>query len=265
MRTITICAWNRPHYLRVVLQSVITALHACPEFTRLLRIFIAIDPGGDEELQVRSVALQFSDYMRLNGLPFPEIIVWPEHLGVSESPRRILQHVFAVHRSEYNVHLEDDTVLSPDAFHLALWYWNMTKREDSETICLSLHSPSKETGDHDPSVVRYRAEFGVWGWCCTHFQWWLWFSHYWNYKLTLPRGWDWSISYMMDRNQLWAACPDLSRVRNIGRHGGVHATPEIYDAQMSGLIAAGTDEARRSDQFILNPEKPDRPVWEFGD
>ena len=81
MRTITIAAYRRPEYLQQVLDSLAEALKFCPEF-KADSIILGIDPGGDV----------FENYM--DWPPLLEIIRWPEHLGVNEHPRRLLQYAF---------------------------------------------------------------------------------------------------------------------------------------------------------------------------
>lgn len=263
MNTITVCAYNRPGYLRAVLASLSTALRECPEM-RDAKIVIGVDPGGDRQAEVID---------ELTNLPGAhELIVWPKHLGVSEHPRRLLQYVFSDLHSEFNVYLEDDTVLSPDALKLAHWFYKAQYERDRDTaimnrvLCLSLHSRS--TVCYEPAVVRLRRDFCPWGWCCTHLAWWLWFSHHWNSKRALPVGFDWSASLMMHRHELWALEPALSRVRNIGREGGEHQTPEGFDEEMRGLVQAGPEHVRVPDgnaEFVLDARKPARPAWKWGD
>ena len=104
INTITICAYNRPDYLDQVLESLHVALRLCPEF-RVERIFIGVDQGGVIN------PVECTDYNL-------EVVYWPEHLGVTEHPRRLLQYAFVERGSSFNLHLEDDTVLAPDAIRL---------------------------------------------------------------------------------------------------------------------------------------------------
>ena len=262
--TITVAAYNRPEYLRTVLRSLAAALVASDNFGRAARIVIGIDPGGNRQVEVTAVALQFAEVEKLSGQLEPEVIVWPEHLGVSEHPRRLLQYVFTELRSQFNTHLEDDTVLSPDALNLAAWYAHGAYAQSQDkVVCMSLHSRS--TGYDFPRTVRLRPDFGVWGWCCTYLAWWLWFSHYWNSKRAGMLGYDWSASYMMHKHGLWALEPALSRVRNVGREHGVHQTPEGHDAEMAGLVWAGQEHVQRAESFVLDPAKPERPEWVWGE
>ena len=268
MTTITIAAYNRPEYLRTVLASLGTALAVSGDFGRAARIVIGIDHGGDRGLEVQVVALQFTEIAKVFGHLEPEVIVWPEHLGVSEHPRRLLQYVFTELKSQFNTHLEDDTVLSPDALNLAAWYQRSAyviyaSGHVDKVVCMSLHSRS--TSHQMPRTIRFRPDFGVWGWCCSYISWWLWFSHYWNSKRTGKTGYDWSASHMLHKYGLWTLEPALSRVRNIGREHGVHQTPEGHDLEMAGLVCAGPEYVHQVEEFVLDPAKPARPEWVWGD
>jgi hypothetical protein len=264
-RSITICAYNRPEYLRAVLASLLNSLNTCPAYSKP-HIVIGIDPGGSRADQVRSVATSFIS--AVHPVLKPELIGWPEHLGVAEHPRRMLQHAYAERQSEFNLHLEDDTVLSPDALNLAEWFRSDRYKDPQlpipgQCLCLSLFSRSTDLGTC-PATVRFRPDFGAWGWCAPHISWWLWFSHYWNMKRERPIGFDWSASLMMHRYELWALEPALSRVRNIGREAGEHQSPADYDRDTAGLVCADQSQITEAAQFELDPVKPARPKWVHG-
>ena len=181
-RSITVCAYNRPGYLYQVLRSLIVSLRDSPSFDRPATV-IGIDPGGDRIDEVKATAIRFADAVH----PWikTEIIVWPEHMGVSEAPRRLLQYVFMERQSEFNVHLEDDTVLSPDALALAEWYRSEQRTDPrmwDKIVCLNLFAYSGADADACPERVARTHRFGSWGWACTYLSWWLWFSHHWNAK-----------------------------------------------------------------------------------
>jgi len=230
MRTITIAAYRRPEYLQQVLESLTEAERYCPEF-KPDHIIIGIDSGTGLEVHADE-----SDI---------EVIYWPEHLGVNEHPRRLLQYAFMELGSDFNLHLEDDTVLSPDALRLAMWF----QRTPTPAITLSLYSPSKAVAENE--VVRYRQDFGAWGWCCTRAVWLRLLAPYWNYKRDLPIGWDWSISKLMAEKGLRAIEPALSRVRNIGREKGTYQTPEGYDRDFAGQTWAGIEHMQEIGDFRL--------------
>jgi Glycosyltransferase like family 2 len=267
-RSITVCAYNRPHYLHQVLHSLRVALGHCAEWHGS-SVFIGVDPGGDNEIEVRAVAERFAALHQRR----TEVIVWDRHLGVSENPRRLLQHVFIERQSEFNVHLEDDTVLSPDALSLAEWYRLKQKAfeirlDGTSALFLALHSRSHNDHPQQPDLVHLRPDFCPWGWCCTYLSWWLWFSHWWNCKREIKLGFDWSASYMMHKHGLWGLEPSLSRVTNIGRELGEHQTPEEFDIDMAGLVAAGYEHTCSPGEFRMDSHTPveemKRPPWTWG-
>ena len=234
VNTITICAYNRPGYLQQVLESLHVALRLCPEF-QVERIFIGVDHGG-----------------LTNPMEFPgynlEIVYWPEHLGVTEHPRRLLQYVFIERGSAFNLHLEDDTVLAPDAIRLVEWFRSLIP--DPAHI-LSLHSRSTDNAYLAPSLVMPRPDFGVWGWATTSYVARKYILPWWNHRRTEPLGWDYSLTGVIERYSLKVLSPALSRVENIGREGGAHQTPEGWDLEMEGLVCAGPDQMQEIGDFHL--------------
>jgi len=234
MRTVSICAYNRPEYLHEVLIGLGIAREFCPEFNA--RVIIGVDHGAPEPVLV--LAHMHAD----------EVIEWPEHLGVSEHPRRLLQYVFTEVESNFNLHLEDDTVLSPDALRLALWF----ERHDECGEILSLHS--KSTDYENPGCVRPRPDFGVWGWVADDLVWEQWLAPTWNHRRTPPLGFDYSITDTLKQNGLIVLSPALSRVHNIGRENGAHQSPEGYDEEMKGLVWAGIEHAKEANEFYFHEE-----------
>lgn len=234
MNTITICAYNRPAYLDRVLASLGEAVVACPEFC-VDRIILGIDAGG---LQLSGMSL--SDRV--------EVLYWPEHLGVTEHPRRLLQHVFMELGSTFNLHLEDDTVLAPDAIRLVEWF--RSHMPDPAHI-LSLHSRATELDGIvlDPARVKRRDDFGVWGWATTSYVARRYILPYWNHKRVGPLGWDYSLTETVKQFGLTVLAPELSRVENIGREGGAHGTPEQWDKDLADQVVADADDMQEIGDF----------------
>lgn len=243
MNTVTVCAYNRPDYLYEVLRALSASAAFAPGFP--LKVFVGIDPGGSRQKEVEAVARHWlCDSTET-------LIVWPDHLGVSEHPRRMLQFIFSEVTSGFNLHLEDDTVISPDAIRLCEWYVNhrpgTLKAKDS--CWLSLHSPVKDKDNHDLGLIVPRYDFGVWGWACTSLAWFAWICSQWNHRRTHPTGWDWSLSDTMKQKHLTAVAPALSRVHNIGREGGTFQTPEGYDEEMKESKWATEADMQRVEDF----------------
>jgi len=236
-RTITVAAYRRPEYLRQVLDSLAVALRNCPEWPDA-NVLVSIDPGADSA-RVYDIACSFR---------WP-VILWQEHMGVNEHPRRLLQVAFNELNSEFNLHLEDDTVLSPDAIRLAYWYSEQRHAESDLGLCLYAHS--LDLAAVDPAALYRSPDFSAWGWGCTNYKWLRYLAPYWNHKRSLPIGWDWSISDTMRAFNLRIVAPELSRVKNIGRENGQYQTPEGYDRDFAGHVAAGYNEAREITDFRI--------------
>lgn len=242
IRTVTVLGYRRPNYLRQTLDALRVALFHCPEY-KPDRIVIGIDPGADEQAECVGVALDFPEQNR-------EIILWPERLGPSEHPRRMMQYAFMELRSDYNLQLEDDIVLSPDALRLALWYADRTwSFHDCRTIGMSLYSRGTEFSR--PADVCYRNDFSCWAFCCSRPAWWACLMPWWNYRRTEPLGWDHSVTSMMKKNNFRIMHPALSRVHNIGREGGWYQTPEGYDRDFEGVVWAGTEHMQENGAWRL--------------
>jgi hypothetical protein len=156
--------------------------------------------------------------------------------------------------SDFNVMLEDDTVPSADTLELANWFYENGQYEAGLTAdfmrehgrfppetesgryaYLSLHNGS--TKQEDPSALEENMRFCPWGWACTREMWQKWFAPNWNCKVNEPRGWDWSMGVIIQRNGLKCLNPRMSRTLNIGREGGVYETPDHFDSFHGPTVA----------------------------
>lgn len=252
IRTITVAAYRRPDYLKQVLESLKVALENCPEYAPE-RIVIGVDPAPNQAKVIDTARC----------LDSCALIAWPDHLGVDEHPRRLLQYAFEELHSDFNLHLEDDTVPSPDALRLACWYHMWHAEDYNQTLCVMLCSNSV-TSDQPEAVVK-RSTFTPWGWGCIRRQWIEWLAPNWNSKRERPTGWDWSISRLMSKHRLTALAPVLSRVHNIGRTRGQYQTPEGYDRDFGKQVFAGESEMRSIEEFAFDPKEPEREEWKHGD
>lgn len=227
MNTITIAAYNRPAYLNQVLLALARSIRACS--WRVDTILIGIDPpkSGEDDTNFHFV-LDIANFFNLSDLGIKhEVVVWPEHLGVSEAPRRLLQRAF-MFGSDYNLHLEDDTVLSLDAL-------NFVQSCESHVDLCCLYSP---LGDEAPDCYLIHRHFRVWGWAATRECWRSLISPTWNWKTEHPLGWDASLEVMVCKEGEDIRSPLLSRVTNIGRENGTFQTPEGWDRDFAGHAAA---------------------------
>ena len=218
MKTISVIAYNRPAYLRRVLE----ALTKCRGLSGY-EVRISVDgPIGD--------FLSDQCFAVASAFPFGKAIQYMSNVGVDDHPFRSIGMAFSS-GSEFNVHIEDDVVPSPDTLEMADWFCEQGK----EYAYLSLHNGS--TKPEDPAALEENMRFCPWGWACTREMWQKWFSPSWNCKVNEPLGWDWSMGVIIQRNGLKCLNPRMSRTLNIGREGGVYETPDHFDSFHGPTVA----------------------------
>lgn len=179
----------------------------------------------------------------------------PNNRGCDANTFLSIQRAFD-HGSDFNVHVEDDTVLSPDALALADWFLAHPERDNY--VLLNLFSRS--TTCERPFDVVESARFTSWGWAITREKWETIIKPEWNQKNTIhPMGWDWSVGFTIQKHGLKTLHPVLSRVKNIGREGGTYETPDHHDEWTKGLVQA--DSPDRS--VHLSPERRRRFTYEY--
>lgn len=165
----------------------------------------------------------------------------PNNVGCDANTFRAIQAAFNA-GSEFNLHLEDDTVISPDALDLCDWFFRHPER--GNYVLLNLHAMSKG-GAHPwmgyelPLDLVESARFNSWGWAITRDMWQRYILPEWNQKKHAhPLGWDWSMSLTIQRHGLKTLRPVLSRVLNIGRENGTYETPDHWDSWAKDLVAS---------------------------
>ena len=212
MKSITLVACNRPAYTQQVLDSI----KANDRYG--YHLFIAVEPGCQEVVDLCK---------RVDFMP-TTVIENPTKLGINYNQKSAYERAF-FDGSEFNVALEDDTVLAPDALDLANWFHALPWRD--RYLLMNLFNTSKTA--ERPSEVEKTDAMCPWGWCFTRKQWNHWLCPNW---MSDARGWDFSIVEMMRRLNFKSLTPIVSRTRNIGREGGANHTPELHDIAFKGLV-----------------------------
>lgn len=211
MKTITLTATNRPHYLKILLDSL--RANNLSGYT----LYCSVEPG-DKEV--------FSMCSKINFVP-TVITLNHRKRGVRDNPFKILSLVFDS-GSDFNVYLEDDIILSPDALNLANWY---STRINSNCLCGLFFNYGSDISK--PTIIRKVRDFNALGFVLNKDSWYKKFSPMWYSD---NRGWDWSIvSYLLRTPDLYCYQPITGRSNHIGRVGGVHASPAFHDQTFSNL------------------------------
>jgi hypothetical protein len=214
MKTVTVVAWKRPTYLLQVVDGLRQNNVTGYSFVAVL------DHGFDPVCKAILDAVDF--------LP-KRILELPRHSGADHANR--VAYEAALHSgSKLNVAFEDDTVPSPDCLDLVNWW-----ETEVGTGVLCLHSYSR-----DPRTSPNRLfsspnlEFNGWGWAVRSSG----MTPILKEWTRHAPGWDNSTRLTLRRGHANITQPELSRTLNIGRDGGTHYTPELFDAHFGGVISA---------------------------
>jgi hypothetical protein len=230
MKTITVLAWRRPEYTKRCLE----ALERCRMFGAY-KTFISIDGERTAETDATySVAENFADkYPKL-----VDVIQCRVNRGVADHPEAAYEYAFTGlgYGSDFNVAIEDDCLLAPDALELADWFYAHPNRD--QWAFLNLGHIQGDGWDRPMEVCESSQIVSPWCWAFTR-ETWAKIRPCWNQKQQVPVGWDWSLSYTMALNGWTSLYPYLSRAYNIGKEGGVHTVPSAYDAELGFMSWSG--------------------------
>ncbi len=231
-KTISYAVYNRPDYLESSLKSLIK------NDLQGWEIFFSIDPS--EEINniidvIEKTMKNFNNY---------SININKERLGVESNTYASLDFVFS-NKSDINIYLEDDIIVSPDITQIADWYLNIEKED---IICLNLLYGSCGGRNHKSNMyenIFYKTQaFNSLGYILTKQQWESYFKNYWfdyshkevNREGKLITGWDWAVFFHNIKNQnLYTLQPDYARANHIGRVKGTFCTPIFHDKIFSPI------------------------------
>lgn len=209
-KTITIAAYNRPAHLKRLINSLarqVTPLHD-------YFLVVTVDAGGDKFDEVLQVA---------NSINFVNkaVIAQKENVGINQNTYDSIHVAFEGMSSQYNLYLEDDLILAPDALALVDWYIDKEPSfHDISALCLcNLRSESE-----DPAQLFRSRRFAAWGFAMSYQRWRQVAEPVW---LKGERMWDNRVAnYIRTRpNSLHNIFPEVSRAKNIGVDGS-HLTKE---------------------------------------
>lgn len=193
---------DRPHYLRRVLDALREA-KGHEDWT----LIVSSEPGCLPVLDMLSnidwmpVKISMNRFKRgidVNNMLAPDLAV---RLG-----------------SEFNLYLEDDSLVAKDALLMADWFSKTKESEEASIISLRRIEQDK----FRPNVIGSSLDgllgdgfaFNTKLWPRYLRAWWF----YWDPRMT-GFGWDWALSTMMERNGWKQYNPMVNRSQNIGMEG----------------------------------------------
>ncbi len=215
--TVVLTAWNRPEYLRPVIES----WRGVREVDQAHMVWL-VEPGCQEVLDMCR-AIDFAG--KLN------VIENPVRLGELTNPWQALETGFAA-GAEFVVLGEDDSAVSSDV--LLYFEWCARRfREDSRVLTVLAFQHDQQDGGTHRVLLESRFSSWVWGtWAdrwrdCLRDDW----DHTYQHK-----GWDWRIGdHWIDVEGKVSATPSSSRSQHLGRLG-VHMLPELHDGYQSACF-----------------------------
>jgi len=169
--------------------------------------------------------------LSLNILYKPNSLGYKSHSGARDNMFNVLNAAFNA-GSTFNLHLEDDFLLAPDAVDLANWYYDNYK--DKPLTYMSYGLFGFQPGGDDYAALEEVPFFEGLGWCAFKENWEACFKNSW-YDDTLARkyfdahGWDWSVQAYFKEYGCKALRPRINRTQHNGRMDGTCCTIEHHD------------------------------------
>lgn len=163
-KTISVLMCKRLDYGRQVLEHIEAA-----KGSDNWKVYVYCDiPGHKSDVPYRRSKAKVqpkSVYNMAKSFDFvKDVIMAPQPLGLKAATRWALNHVFRVRGSDYNLHVEDDVLLSPDALHyVEQCYPYLNDKVGSATLVgyLDDSNPDLETRKKVDKHVWFNCG---WGW-----------------------------------------------------------------------------------------------------
>jgi len=226
MKTISFPVGYRPHYLQTFLE------HLKRQNLEGWEIFCSAENCPPCIEVLKSCGLNLNILYKANS------IGRKSHAGARDNMFNVLNHVFKVAGSDFNVHFEDDFLLAPDALDLANWYYNTYKDKPLSYITYGLFGFAPRGDDY--SALEEVDFFEGLGWCTFKEGWDACFSKCW-YDDSLARkyfgtyGWDWAVQGFYREYKFKSLRPLINRTQHNGRIGGTCASVEHHDKHYAPL------------------------------
>lgn len=219
MKTITFPVGYRPTYLKQFLDSLAT------QDISDYKIICSAEksPACIKVLKEHSLPMTILIKSNSSGMK--------SHSGARDNMFNVLNYAFS-NGSTFNVHLEDDFLLSPDALNLANWYYENYKDKPYSYTSYGLFNWASKGEDY--KGLTEATTFHGLGWCAFKENWDECYGKYW-YDDTIARkyanayGWDWAIEGFFKEYKRKSILPMISRTNHIGRLEGTCCTIEYFD------------------------------------
>jgi hypothetical protein len=244
MKSISMTAWCRASYSELALDSITKARGYMP-----WRFFASVDGPihPDQDTVLGHQCAEVRAVFERRHMGHPDVRFHRNNMGCNANIFQAVQMAFDA-GSDFNLHVEDDIVLSPDALELSNWFYNLPERD--EYVCLNVFSDWRDHGNQPLAIAEYFSFF-PWGWACTRRMWEKYLAPEWDTKRFGPTGWDWSVGMTIQKHGLKVLRPFLSRALNIGRDQGLHMSSDHWEKNFSNQVVS--DGSHGKDYYIARP------------
>ena len=200
-KTITLSGYNRPDYIATTLK----ALAKCDGISEY-DVVVVLDPSDKTP--------EIAEFCKGQGV---QAMVMLDRLGCGAMIRYCMSLGFRV--SDYHIHLEDDTVPSPDTLRWFEW-----ARTHAPKQVLTISAYNQHGDDADPSVAGFRHWFTPWGWATWKSAWEKYLLPNWDNSF-----WDGGVQRVRENMGNGEIFPRVSRIQNIGATRGAFCpSPEFH-------------------------------------
>lgn len=212
MKTITLPVYRRADRLKETLAGL--RRNRLDGYT----LFVQAEPGYPE---VHDLARKI-DFMPVS------LEVNPVRLGLNGNIQAALTRAMKA-GSEFNVALEDDILLAPDALDLAEWFYAHPARDAYASLGFFAYKSDAEA----PREVRETQDFRSWGYCFGRASWERYFVQALKFRYPIDPSvkhqdmWDFWVQFYFVMNGIPTLHPALSRSNHLGLDDGTNALPEI--------------------------------------
>lgn len=228
--TLTLVTNNRPEYLEKMLHSLRIAYEYCPTSLRdvIKGLYIFCEPHPESVAICRTI-----DWI-------PVFVHENDtQQGVRQNPYNSLRYVFREVGSDFNVHFEDDLIISPDAFRLVEFYYTRFKTPDRFLVYelfrdVSEHEMFLASRDQNKVILTHGTHhFAGLGWITTRRNWIHHIEAIWFLDLYpdpentgLRKGWNWTLSHYILSKKMKTVIPAYPHTSHFGeRWIGVENPP----------------------------------------
>lgn len=209
-KTISLACYNRPKILRKVLNSLKEQMVDLTNY----KLYINCEPVNDKVINI------------IKNINFIEtdVVINDKQLGLNTNTFAPMNRAFI--KADFNLYLEDDIVLSPDALNLFEWY---IEQDLTDIALMALCNTTDKSSKLDENLLYKVRRFCGWGVVMSNNQFEKYFRPAWFPK---TGSWDWSLAnYVRTFKSICNITPQLSRATNIGCIG-TNMSKRMWDSIM---------------------------------